>query len=140
MKGCVRGYGNYEELTSSGVDPTELFDDIEGSSKSPDLVQPDIVIQECDNVEEETDKQDFKSPDHVQLLPIEKTRRRIKSKHSDSDVDPTFNPVLDGGSICTAPSMLSLISLPNEFEDKKNINKVTTYVVYLVLPNKTVSS
>ena len=29
IKGCVRGYGKYDDLTSSGIDPRELFDDIE---------------------------------------------------------------------------------------------------------------
>jgi len=86
LKGCVRGYGNYEELTSSGVDPTELFDDIEdSSSKSPDLLQPDIVIEECnDVVEGGANEEDIKIPDHNHLLPIEKTRRRVRSKHSDT--------------------------------------------------------
>ena len=136
MKGCVQGYGNYEELTTSGVDTTELFDDIEDSRKSPDLVQPDIVIEECDNVEEETDQQDIKSPDHIHLLPTDNTRRRIRLRPSEGDTDPIFNPVLDGASICTAPSMLSLISLPNEFKDKKKINKVTTLCCLLTIIQK----
>ena len=122
MKGCVRGYGNYEELTSSGVDPTELFDDIEDSRKSPDLTPPDI--QEFDDVvEEEVDQQDIKSPGHIHLLPIEKARRRVRSKHSESNADSNFDPVLDEGSIYTTPSLFSLISIPDAF-DKNNDNKV----------------
>ena len=53
MKGCVRGYGNYEELTSSGVDPTELFGNIENCGKSPDLAlleQPDIELDNARKV------------------------------------------------------------------------------------------
>ena len=122
MKGCVRGYGNYEELTSSGVDPTELFDDIEGSMKSPDLVEADIAIEEYDNEEEEANKQDIKSPDHIHLLPIEKARRRVRSRNSESNADSNFDPVLDEGSIYTTPSLFSLISIP----DKNNDNKVAT--------------
>ena len=126
MKGCVRGYGNYEELTSSGVDPTELFDDIEDSIKSPDLMEADIVVEEYDDAVEETVQQDIRSPDRVHLVPVEKeARRRVRSKHSESDADPTVNLMLEGGSIYTAPSMFSLISQPNEFEDKKQIVKVT---------------
>ena len=124
MKGCVRGYGNYDKLTSSGVDPTELFDDIEGSSKSPDLMQPDIVVEECDVVVEEADnQQDLKSPDHIQLLPIEKARRRVRSKHSESNADPNFDPTLDEPSIYTTPSMFSLVSMPEDF-DINDKNKV----------------
>ena len=83
MKGCVQGYGNYEELTSSGVDPTELFDDIEDSIKSPDFVQPD---EECnDIIEEESDQQDIKGPDHIHPLPIEKPREYVRSESSNFD-------------------------------------------------------
>ena len=105
MKGCVRGYGNYEELTTSGVDPTELFDDVEDSRKSPDFVQPDIVIEECDNVVEETDQQDIESPDHMYPLPIEKTGRHIGSEklERNSRSGPSNN--FDG--LSTMPSLLS---------------------------------
>ena len=120
MKGCVRGYGNYEELTSSGVDPTELFDDIKDSIKSPDLVQSDIVIEECDDVVEEADRQDIKSPDHIHLLPIEKeARRRVRLRHSESDTGYNFDPVFDEGSVYTTPSLLSLVSIPDEFDKTK---------------------
>ena len=137
MKGCVRGYGNYEELTSSGVDPTELFDDIEdGSSKSPDLVQPDIVIEECIDVVEEggANEEDIKSPDHTHLLPIEKARRRVRSKHSENNADPNFDPVFDEGSIYTSPSLFSLISLPDNLDktDKTDKNKVVQNL-YIVI-------
>ena len=139
MKGCVRGYGNYEELTSSGVDPTELFDDIENSIKSPEFVPPDIAIEEFDDEEEESDQQDIKSSDHIHLLPIEKeARRRVRSGHSESDTDQTMNLMLEGGSVYTAPSMFSLISQPNECEDnKKQIIRVTyshyLFTIYIYL-------
>ena len=116
MKGCVRGYGNYEELTSSGVDPTELFDDIEDSIKSPDLVEADIVIEEFDDA---ADQQDIiiKSPDHTHLLPVEKARRRIgRTKPSgSSNIDPDnfgikFDAVLEEMSLTTGHSLHSLVS------------------------------
>ena len=126
MKGCVRGYGNYEELTSSGVDPTELFDDIEEDSlKSPTLVQPDIIIEESEDVEE--DKENIKSPDHINLLPIEKTRRRVRLKDSESNVDPNFDPLLDEGSIYTTPSLFSLISIPDKEDKDKVASKLYVY-------------
>ena len=120
MKGCVRGYGNYEELTSSGVDPTELFNDIEDNSiKSPNLVQPDIVAEEC-NDEIESDQLDIKSPDHIHLLPIEKARRHVRLRHSESN-DYNFDPVFGEGSVYTSPSLFSLVSIPEKDEDNKVI-------------------
>ena len=125
MKGCVRGYGNYKELTSSGVDPTELFDDIEDSIKSPDLVSPDIVIEESDDVVEEADRQDIKSPDHIHLLPIEKeARRRVRLRYSESDAGYNFDPVFGEGSIYTSPSLFSLVSIPDEFSKNKAREKL----------------
>ena len=124
MKGCVRGYGNYEELTSSGVDPTELFDDIEGSSKSPDLVQPDIVIEEC--VNEESDQQEIKTLDHVHLLPIEKARRRVRSKHFENDLGfPNFDRLSEEVSLFTAPSLFSLVSTHENIDSIRGTKKVT---------------
>ena len=126
MKGCVRGYGNYEELTSSGVDPTELFDDIEDSG-TPDLVQPDIVIEECDDVLEEADnQQDIKSPDHIQLLPIEKARKRFRSKHTDRNVGPNFelSSLSEEDSLFTAPSLFSLVSSHDNLDSIRGTKKV----------------
>ena len=128
MKGCIRGYGNYEELTSSGVDPTELFDDIEDCKKSPDLVQPDIVIEDCDDVVVEEADQELKSPDHVRLLPIEKARRRVRSRHSDSNDVPNFNrnfdPLSEEVSLCTAPSLFSLVSTHDNLDSIRGTKKV----------------
>ena len=119
MKGCVRGYGNYKELTSSGVDPTELFDDIEDSIKSPDLVEPDTIAEEFDD---EADQQDImiKSPDHTHLLPVEKARRRVgRARPSGSSIDPDnfgikFDAVLEEISLTTGPSLHSLVSAITE--------------------------
>ena len=85
--------------------------------KSPDLVQPDIVAEEC--IEEiESDQQDIKSPDHIHLLPIEKTRRRVRLRHSESN-DYNFDPVFGEGSVYTSPSLFSLVSIPEKDEDNK---------------------
>ena len=116
MKGCVQGYGNYEELTSSGIDPTELFDDIEGSIESPDL---DVIVEEFDD---DADQQDImnKIPDHTHLLPVEKARRRIgHAKPSGSSIDPDnfgikFDAVLEEMSLTTGPSLHSLTSAITE--------------------------
>ena len=131
MKGCVRGYGNYEELTSSGVDPTELFDDIEGSSKSPDLVQPDIVIEECDNVEE--DQQEIKTLDHVHLLPIEKARRCVRSKRFEINVDSSFDALSEEISLFTTPSLFSLVSTHDNIDSIRGNKKVTKASTSLLL-------
>ena len=134
MKGCVRGYGNYEELTSSGVDPTELFDDTEDCRKSPYLVQPDNVIEECDDVVEEADnQQDIMSPDHIQLLPIEKARKYSRLKHFDSNVDPNFDGLSEEASLFTTPSLFSLVSSHDNIDSirgTKEITKVSTQVYY----------
>ncbi|XP_065916533.1 ATP-binding cassette sub-family C member 4-like isoform X2 [Dysidea avara] len=48
-EGCVQGYGNYEELTSSGVDPTELFDDVEDNKKSADIIVQEVVANKSNH-------------------------------------------------------------------------------------------
>ena len=42
LKGCVQGYGDYSQLTSSGLDHNELFNDIMDYSKLPE----DTVFQD----------------------------------------------------------------------------------------------
>ncbi|XP_065919562.1 ATP-binding cassette sub-family C member 4-like isoform X2 [Dysidea avara] len=146
-EGCVQGYGNYEDLTSSGVDPTELFDDVEDNRKSTDLPILDIVVEECDDVTEETDEETERRSSHAQLLPVEKARRRVRSKHSEGEHDQNYLSVLDEVSLHTTPSLFSLVSLPDDGaaekteENKRNVvpeeerahgtisNK--TYYVYL---------
>jgi len=44
LKGCVQGYGDYNQLTSSGLDYTELFNDIKDNSKLPQ--EYDAVFQD----------------------------------------------------------------------------------------------
>ena len=125
-KGCVQGYGNYDELTSSGVDPRELFDDIdENSRKPPDLIIPDVVIEECNDGGEEEDQQEIKSSDDMQLIPVEKTKRNVRLRHSGDDRVPTFNHLCDGASIYTTPSMLSLITMPSKSEDNARVKMVS---------------
>jgi len=124
LKGCVRGYGNYDKLTSSGVDPTELFDDIKDCGMSPDLVQPDIVVEEC----EDTNQEDIKSLDHTHLLPIEKKRRCIRSKQTKSNhgsiFDSNCDPLSEEISLYTTPSLFSLISTHNNLDSIKGAKKV----------------
>ncbi|XP_065917654.1 ATP-binding cassette sub-family C member 4-like [Dysidea avara] len=56
-EGCVQGYGNYEELTSSGVDPTELFDDVEDNKKSTDIIVQEVVANKSNHKLIETEYQ-----------------------------------------------------------------------------------
>ena len=142
MKGCIRGYGNYEELTSSGVDPTELFDDIENCGKSPDLVQPDIVIEECDDVIEEADQQEIKIEDHTHLvIPDGKARRHVLSRpfeansytNFDLNFDLKFDRLSEEASLFTTPSLFSLVSSHDNIDSirgTKEITKVSTQVYY----------
>ena len=121
----MQGYGNYDELTSSGVDPRELFDDMDDNSgKPPDLAIPDVIIEECDDVVEE-DQPVMKSSDGMQLIPVEKTKRNVRLRHSEGAPLTTFNQLCDGGSIYTTPSMLSLISMPSKSEDNARVNIVS---------------
>ena len=103
-----------------------MFDDVEECEKSPDFVQLDIV-EESDNVVEETDQQDIKSPDHMHLLPIKKTERRIRSKHLENNISPNFN--FDGlseeVSLFTTPSLFSLVSTHDNLDSIRGTKKVT---------------
>ena len=103
-----------------------MFDDIEEDSGGlPDLITTDVVIEECnDVVEEEADQEHVKKSDDIHLIPVQKTRRRVRSRHSEDDSGPNFNQVCGEGSIYTTPSMFSLISIPNKFEDNTRINMV----------------
>ena len=106
MQGCVQRYSNYEELTSSGVDPTELFNDVDDASKSPlhNITVPDIIVEECDWLNQVPDI--GRSQDQLHLLPVEKARRRIKADISGST--PNLNmehAKLDDGFLYTTPSV-----------------------------------
>ncbi|XP_065887047.1 ATP-binding cassette sub-family C member 4-like isoform X2 [Dysidea avara] len=109
-EGCVQGYGSYEQLTSSGMDPTELFDDIEKDSTK----QPDIVVDECEDTTE-MNKESDKGGDNAHLLPIENFRKHTKLENSDSD-KPSSDLELEGASLYTVPSLCSVISVHNETE------------------------
>ena len=129
LKGCIQGYGNYDELTSCGVDPRELFDDMEDAKRLPDFVTTDTVIEEHNNVVEEANQQAIESSDDINLIPIQKIRKHVRLRHSENDPSITFNQMLDGASMHTTPSMFSLISMPNEIEDDTRINAVTAYLL-----------
>ncbi|XP_065882473.1 ATP-binding cassette sub-family C member 4-like isoform X2 [Dysidea avara] len=101
-EGCVQGYGNYEELTSSGVDPTELFDDVEDNRKST------VVIEECNTSEAKVPT----SPDEPQL--VQRLQRYDRLVHSASP-----NLVTEEVSLRTVPSMFSLVSVHSQFESCK---------------------
>ena len=102
------------------VDPRELFDDIENVD-TPNFVATEIVMEECSDIVEETDQQNIKCSDDIHLIPIEKTRQRVRSEN---DPVPAFNQICDRGSVYTTPSMFSLISMPNKLEDNTRINIV----------------
>ena len=119
LKGCVQGYGSYDKLTTSGSNPKELFDDIEDN----ELKSTDVIIEESYDAIEESSQRDTKSLDHIQLLPMEKTRF-VTLPHSENDTS-TFNEALDTGSLYTTPSMFSLISMPTDFEYNMKTNMVS---------------
>ena len=131
----MQGYGNYEELTLCGVDPRALFDDIEDTARSPDFITTDTVIEECNDAVAEANQQAIESLDDINLIPIQKTRKHVRIRHSENDPSPQ---VLDGESIHTTHSMLSLISMPNEFEDDTRINAVTFYLSLHITNNFTI--
>ena len=120
LKGCVQGYGSYDELTTSGIDSKELFDDIE--DKKSKFTSTDVVIEEYNDATEETSQECIIS-NHMHLLPMERTRF-VGSRHSMNITDSSSTQA-DKQSIRT-PSMFSLISMPNDSEGNTNIYKVRT--------------
>ena len=122
LKGCVQGYGSYDMLTSSGIDPRELFDDMQNTEQLPHLIATEILIEECDDAAQEADQQNIEDDD-MHLLPIMKTKAHAESRHSENNLDSSFNQILDGGSIYTTPSMFSLISMS---ENCARMNMVTS--------------
>ena len=133
MKGCVRGYGNFEELTSHGVDPKELFDNIEDSTKS-DLTQTDSVIKNCDNViKENTDQQHPIRPHHPYSSSKEMIRRLPRSTYfesnRDSIFDLKFDQISEQMSLHSTSSSFSLASTCNHNSIKEN-KKVLMVSVY----------
>ena len=130
MQGCVQGYGNYEELTSSGVNPTELFDDVEDSSNllMNDITVPDIIVEECDGLNQVTHIS--RSQDQLHLLPVEKARRRVNANLSGSTPNLSVEHAKsDEGSLYTTPSLHSLISV----HDNLNMKRLQTEVSFLAI-------
>ena len=100
-----------------------MFDDI-GDTESPNLITTNVMADECNDVLEKANQQDYGSSDHVHLLPTGKARRRAESSHSEDDPIPTFSQLLDEGSVYTRPSLFSLTSIPGEVEDNTGSNVV----------------
>ena len=128
MKGCVRGYGNYEELTSSGVDPTELFDDIEDCKKSPDLEHSDALLDNGNNQQK----------NYLYPLATRMVRRRPTMTYFEGNRDSIFDLKLDLDRLseqtpnCSAPSLHSsacMRNLHNIRENKKVIKTIHTNVI-----------
>ena len=104
----MQGYGNYEELTLSGVNPTELFDDIKNKRTSADS---DNAADKRDGVTKETNKE----PERKLQLLQRKCDELIysESRHNDSET-----------SLYPAPSVSSLLSIR---DDIRIGNKVYYY-------------
>ena len=134
MKGCVQGYGTYNELTSSGINPRELFDDIE-DIELPNLTTTNVVMDGCSDITEAANQQHFGSSDHIHLLPMGKRRRNLESSNSEDDPVPAFSQLLDEGSVYTRPSLFSLITIPGEVENntKFNVVCIQLFVFLLIL-------
>ncbi|XP_065913909.1 ATP-binding cassette sub-family C member 4-like isoform X2 [Dysidea avara] len=114
-QGCVQGYGDYSQLTSSGVDPTELFNDIKDSNKSPQ----NVVFQD-----------DSTEPDKATDKLYVSVRKRFSSVCSDSDLylsdDCKF-------SLHSASSLCSLKPIQN---DVREIETDLTESEYNTIPEE----
>ena len=84
-----------------------------------DSPAPDIVIEERNDVTEEKVEEPERRSSDARLLPVEKARKRVRSKHSESEHDQNYLPVWDEVSIYTTPSMFSLVSIPDDITAKK---------------------
>ena len=108
----MQGYGNYAQLTSSGLDPTELFDDIEQDITKP----PDIVVDESEDILDiGQESESGRGQDNVHLLPVERAKRRVRLGHSESD-ETSVDLKLEEQSLYTTPSLYSLISVHDDIE------------------------
>ena len=101
---------------------------MEDVKKLPDYITTDNVLEEGSSAVAEASEQAIETSDDINLMPKQKTRKHVRLRHLENDLGPTFNQTLDGGSIHTTPSMLSLISMPNQFEDDTRTNAVATYL------------
>ena len=82
-----------------------------------ELPSTDVITEDGYDVTEDSN---IISLDHIQLLPMEKTRIAA-SLHS------TSSQKFDGESIHTTPSMFSLISMPS---NNRRINTVISHDIY----------
>ena len=68
---------------------------------------------------------------------MEKTRRRIRSKHPESHPDASLDPYLEQASLYSAPSLYSMMSNYDDLDGITTLNKVRLiYVrkyIYLTL-------
>ena len=97
----MQGYGDYEKLTSSGLDPSELFDDVE------DQVLYPVAANQMDN-----DVMSCASDSH--LIP------HVKSDHS---LNLNLGTKPEEISLYTTPSLYSLISVHNDIDNIRGIKK-----------------
>jgi len=88
-----------------------------------DLPALDIVPEECNDVTAGTDEQLKRRSSHARLLSMEKARKRVRSKHSESEHDQNYLPMLDEVSLYTTPSMFSLVFIPDDIavEEKEEV-------------------
>ena len=114
FKGYVQGYGNYEKLTSSGLDPTELFDDVEDHVPYP---MASNQGGQCDDV----------------MLQESDSHHLISHVKSDHGLDINLCTKLEEVSLHTTPSLYSLISVHDDIDNirgiKKGVNKTTATTV-----------
>ena len=112
LQGCVQGYGNYDELTS-GLDPTELFDDVE------DKLSNLVTTEEYEDATEEVHLDLPSSPIDAQRLLVDRALNHGRQLYSESQ------PVIDKVSLQTVPSMYSLVSMPSHLNIGTNYNEVS---------------
>ena len=119
----MQGYGSYDELTTSGIDTKELFDDIE-DQKSSNFTSTDIVVEEYNDAIKETSQECIiLGSNRMHLLPMKRTKF-AGSRHSMDITYSSSNQAIDKQSMHTTPSKLSLISMPNDSEGNAQINVV----------------
>ena len=100
-------------MTSSGIDPKELFDDMKNTEDlkdtEPHLITTNIddIAKDCQKIDQQNITSDIDAPS------TEMPKRYMRSRHFEDNLDSNFNQALDAGSIYTTPSMYSLISMPN---------------------------
>lgn len=102
-------------MTSSGIDPRELFDDMKNTEDLKDT-EPHLITTDIDDIAkdcQEIDQRNVTSDIDALLTEVPKRYMGSRSRHFEGNLDSNFNQALDAGSIYTTPSMYSLISMPN---------------------------